>query len=234
MFHRSAMYYDLLYGFKDYEAEVNVVRARLHAAHPAAGSILDAACGTGEHDRHLAKHYEVDGLDICEEFLSVARAKNPAGRYFGGDMADFDLGRRYDAVLCLFSSIGYILSLDGVTSALRCFRRHLKPGGVILVEPWFTPEKWKPGGMHMLTAESGDCKICRMNLSEQEGRLSVMDFHCLVISAAGVDYFSERHELGLYTIEEMRAAFASAGLSADYDAEGITGRGLYTAHITGN
>jgi len=51
-------------------------------------------------------------------------------------MSDFHLPRRYDAVLCLFSSIGYLRTLDRVEAALACFQEHLAPGGVLIVEPW--------------------------------------------------------------------------------------------------
>jgi hypothetical protein len=66
-----------------------------------------------------------------------------------------------------------------------------------------------------------------MNISEQEGNHSVLEFHYLFGTPAGVEHRTERHELGLYTREEMLAAFAAAGLDAHYEEQGITHRGLY-------
>lgn len=40
---------------------------------------------------------------------------------------------------------------------------------------------------------------------------------------------SEIHELGLFTTAELQATFRDAGLTADYDPEGLTSRGLYVA-----
>jgi len=45
----------------------------------------------------------------------------PDARFFEGDMAMFELGHLYDVVMCLFSSIGYLQTLERVTAALRCF-----------------------------------------------------------------------------------------------------------------
>jgi dTDP-3-amino-3,4,6-trideoxy-alpha-D-glucopyranose N,N-dimethyltransferase len=72
----------------------------------------------------------VDGLDLDPAIVRIAQAKLPAGRVFEGDMSDFRLPGRYDAVACLFSSIGYLRTMDRVAAALRCFREHLEDGGV--------------------------------------------------------------------------------------------------------
>ena len=40
------------------------------------------------------------------EFIRIAKNKNPAGHYQVADMIDFDLGKRYDVLVSLFSSIG--------------------------------------------------------------------------------------------------------------------------------
>lgn len=233
MFSQSAQWYDVLYSFKNYRGEVEALEALLAEVHPEAETVLDVACGTAEHDRYLARRYRVDGLDANPDFLPVAAQKNPAGEYVQGDMTDFSLAKRYDAIICLFSSIGYVKTLDNVAKTLRCFYRHLNAGGVAVVEPWLTPETWRPDGrVHMLTGETAVGKICRMNLSEpaaqQEGRLvTVLNFHYLAGTAEGVAHFTERHEMGLFTVAEMKDAFREAGFTVTYDEQGLTGRGLY-------
>jgi ubiquinone/menaquinone biosynthesis C-methylase UbiE len=141
MFTESAELYDAIYSFKDYAAEAAQIAVLVRAAHPGARSILDVACGTGEHARHLAAShgFEVDGLDLDAGLLRVAHEKHPSGRFFHADMSDFAIERRYDAVLCLFSSIAYLVTLERMCRALECFRRHLCEEGVLLVEPWFPP-----------------------------------------------------------------------------------------------
>jgi ubiquinone/menaquinone biosynthesis C-methylase UbiE len=181
MFSKSAQWYDALYSFKDYRQESETILQLLKKENPAAKTMIDIACGTAEHDRYLSKVYQVDGLDINPDFIEIASRKNPNGQYQVGDMTNFSLNKTYDIVLCLFSSIGYVRSLPNLIRTLRCFIRHLNKDGIIVVEPWFTPDTWNTEhAVHMLTAEIPDGKICRMNLSGKRGSLSIVDFHYLV------------------------------------------------------
>lgn len=231
MFKKSAHLYDILYSFKDYPAESQKIIGLIQNEMPGAQTLLDVACGTAEHDKYLSHQYQVDGLDLDPEFVRIAAEKNPQGSFYHADMRDFDLGKTYDVILCLFSSIGYVKTLTNVIQTLACFKRHLNQSGVILVEPWFTPDVWQVGSMHMLPAETDDLKVCRINTSSREGNISILDFHYLVGTDEKVEYFTERHELGLFTVEEMMTAFSDSGLDVRYDPDGLTGRGLFIAKI---
>jgi hypothetical protein len=68
-----------------------------------------------------------------------------------------------------------------------------------------------------------------MTISGREGRLAIMNFEYLIGTPAGIEAFSERHEVGLFTDEEYRQAFSAVGLSVEHDPEGLIGRGLYIA-----
>jgi hypothetical protein len=43
----------------------------------------------------------------------------------------------------------------------------------------------------------------------------------------GINYFDERHELGLFTTDEYLSAFRACGLEVIHDPRWLTGRGLY-------
>ena len=231
MFNASAEFYDLIYSsFKDYEAETALIANLLHRVSPRCKTVLDVACGTGEHARLLAAEgFVVDGLDLDAAFVRIARQKHQAGRFFEADMSDFHLSQRYDAVTCLFSSIGYLRTLDRVVRALTCFREHLSTDGVIVVEPWFAPGVLDVERVAQNTGEADGVRVSRVSRVEVEGRLSRLRFDYAITDASGTRHASEVHELGLFTVAELMEAFREAGLRADYDPKGLTDRGLYVA-----
>jgi len=232
MFSESVELYDLIYSqLKDYPAEAAVVATKLEELMPGLRTILDVGCGTGEHARHLAgRGYSVDGIDIEPRFVEMARTKS-TGTFVCADMMTFDLGRTYDAVLCLFSSIGYVRTLDGVLAALQRFRAHLGSGGIVLVEPWFTPEAMADATVHVHTAEGDGIRVARMSHTRIEGRLSRLTFEYMVGRASGIERASEVHELGLFTVPEMEQAFSESGFDVEFDPDGLTGRGLYVGRV---
>lgn len=98
-------------------------------------SLLDVACGTGLHLQHLAPRFgHVEGLDLNERMLALARDRLPGVPLHHGDMLDFDLGRRFDVITCLFSAIGHMKRYadmsEAVATAMRlpcAMRRGLAP-----------------------------------------------------------------------------------------------------------
>jgi ubiquinone/menaquinone biosynthesis C-methylase UbiE len=232
MFSASAKFYDAIYSaFKDYEAESASIAALVRAEHPGAQTILDIACGTGEHAKHLRyQHgFDVTGLDLDPGLLSIARGKLPEAQFYQADMSAFELDRRFDVVLSLFSSIGYLQSLDRVVAALRCFCHHVTPGGVIVVEPWFAPGVLQEGKGPTKQGETHGVRIERASHTTIAGRTSRLVFDYRIEEGEGVRDVQEVHELGLFTPSEMLESFRAAGLSVAFDATGLTGRGLYVA-----
>jgi ubiquinone/menaquinone biosynthesis C-methylase UbiE len=225
---RSARLYDAVHEAegKDYAREAGAVLALVRSRVPDAASLLDVACGTGRHLEHFAAHLRCTGLDVDEGMLAVARDRCPEVPLVQGDMVDFELGARFDAVTCLFSAIGYTLTSDRLDRAVSAMARHLRPGGVLIVEPWFQPEQWEEGYLSMSSVSGPDLKVARMSLSERREQVAVMDFHYLVGTADGVESFVEHHELALFTWAQYRAAFARAGLEPEVDHAGLIGRGL--------
>jgi SAM-dependent methyltransferase len=222
-------YYDLIYGSsKDFEEEARKIADLIEEVRPGARTLLDVACGTGQHLARLSSKYRADGLDLDARFVEIASGNAPQATIHRADMTSFDLGKIYDVVMCIFGSIGYAKTPGAVTSALGCFREHLAPGGVVLVEPWFTPATWYGRGVHLVTMEQEELKIARMNTHNTEGRISTVDFCYLIGTPDGMEIRREKHELGLFTTDEMKQCFVDAGLEATHLDEGVaTNRGIY-------
>jgi SAM-dependent methyltransferase len=233
MFTKSAAFYDAIYNAmgKDYIREAQQVHALIQQhTRTLAKTLLDVACGTGNHLAVFREWYEVVGLDLDARMLAIARHRCPGVRFYRSDMVAFHLPRRFDAVICLFSSIGYTRTRARLHRTLKTFAEHTAPGGVVLIEPWIFPEKFEKGRVGLVVVDQPALKIARMNGSGRRGDLSPLRFHYLVGTPDGVTHFTEEHTLGLFTHENYLTAFRAAGLDVSFDPDGLTGRGLYIGH----
>ncbi|HMB66783.1 MAG TPA: class I SAM-dependent methyltransferase [Candidatus Bathyarchaeia archaeon] len=222
MYDRSAEFYDAIYSFKNYKKET----ARLHELiqqykRSPGNELLDVACGTGGHIAYLKRNYSVEGLDISPLMLRLARNKHPDVVFYHRDMTNFKLRKKFDVVTCLFSAIGHVKTRRRLDLAVRAMARHLKPGGVLVVESWPTPKQWQIGRLGANFVDEANLKIARFGISKARGRLSVQDLHHLVATPNRIQHFVES------THDEYLDTFRQAKLETVYDPEGLMGRGLY-------
>ena len=232
MFSRTQDLYDAVYSWKDYPREARILRHEIARAGGADGaSFLDVACGTGAHIPHLRFAYNIEGMDLDPGMLEVAREKNPGIVFHHGDMTSFDLGKTFDVVACLFSSIAYTRTPDRLIASINAMAKHLKPSGVMFIEPFIAPEKWAGYAPNGDFVDRRPTKICRMVHSERTGNTVSMTFHYLVSRPEGVEYLAEQHDIGLFADADYQAAFAAAGLIARHDDEGLMRRGAYIAQF---
>jgi SAM-dependent methyltransferase len=229
VFSRSARIYDAVYSYKDYAAEADRLHGVIQERSPGAATLLDVACGTGKHLEVFRRWYGVEGVDLDEGLLDVARERLPDVPLHLADMCSFALVRKFDAVTCLFSAIGYAGTVERLRQAMAAMAAHLNPAGVLLVEPWYAPEAWQVGRLELRTIDEPELKIARMTQAGLVDRLAVMEFFYVVGRPQGMETFAERHEIALFTDAEYRETFDDVGLVVERDEEGLIGRGLYIA-----
>lgn len=229
MFSETPEFYDRFYAWKDYPSEAEQIHTMVTARVRDAKSLLDVACGTGRHLERLSRWYEIAGTDVDPNLLEIARERlGEKVPLTLGDMRELDLGRTFDVVTCLFSSIGYVGDEQGLHDAAAAMARHVAPGGALIVEPWFSREVFDPHHMgFVVEIDETDLKAVRMNGCRVEGRASIFEFHYLIERPGTVEHRVETHTIGLFTDDEYRAAFEATGMTVEHDARGLTGRGLW-------
>jgi SAM-dependent methyltransferase len=163
--------------------------------------------------------------------LKVARKNVDAVKFLHGNMKKFDLKKTFDIITCLFSSIGYVKTYKNLRKTISNFFTHLKKGGVLIIEPWFTESVYQAGSPHLITYEDDYTKIARVNVSEKRGNLSILKMHYLIgVKDKEVVHFKNKHKLGLFEIEKTLQIIREIGFNVDYLKEGLMEeRGLYIA-----
>lgn len=127
-----AQFYDEVMG--DRGREGAYVRELLEKHQPGTRTVLELACGTGAILEQLHPHYELTGLDLSQEMLEVARQKVPQARLLRDDMTRFDLGERFDVVLCVFDSLNHLVSFEQWEAVFDRAREHLHDGGIFVFD----------------------------------------------------------------------------------------------------
>ncbi|WP_329093484.1 MULTISPECIES: class I SAM-dependent methyltransferase [unclassified Streptosporangium] len=223
--------YDMIYRSrgKDYAEETASVARLVREARPDARSLLDMACGTGPHLAHFAELFEhVEGVELSEDMLALAKRRLPDVPLTKGDMRDFDLGRTFDAVTCMFSSIAHMADAGELDVAVSRLAHHLVPGGVLVIEPWWFPERFASGYVASDSASEDGRTVVRVSHSRVEGRMTRMEVHYLVAEAEeGIRHFTDTLFMTLFTREEYEHALRKAGCAPTYIEGGPSGRGLF-------
>lgn len=134
--------YDILCQGLDYGIDFYVGLAR-----QAKGPVLDVACGTGRVLLPvLQAGADADGLDLFPPMLDAARRKADALGLAPvlhlGDMADFQMPRRYALVMIAFNAFCHMLTTEDQLRCLGCIRRHLLPGGLLAFDGSFPGLGW--------------------------------------------------------------------------------------------
>ncbi len=105
-------------------------------------ALLELACGTGIittrlADRILARHgaaARIAGLDVSEEMLKIARARDPRVEWIVGDMRAPSVAGGFDIVICAFNTLQQILSDAELVETFRAVRNLLNPGGFFVFD----------------------------------------------------------------------------------------------------
>ncbi len=228
MYAQLAAYYDEIYSFKNYEREAEKLHTLITQYKKSEGNtLLDVACGTGNHIAHFKQYYTVEGVDLSTEMLKIARKKHTSITFHQGDMTSLSLKGRFDIITCLFSAIGHVKTKARMRRAITSIAHHVVPGGVLVVEPWITPENFRTGIVGAIFVDKPGLKIARINISKVRGTVSSLEFHYLIGTPEEIQHVIDREDMGLWTHDEYQDAFKDAGLEVAYDTEGLTGRGLY-------
>ena len=149
----------------DYYDESPIVKGRLQdvafyrsAARDFGDPILELGCGTGRITMALAEAGKrITGLDLSGRMLERAVKKRAELRVearervhlMQGDMARFDLGEKFRLVIIPFRPFQHLLEVRQQMDCLECVRKHLAPGGRLILDVFQTDAERMHDPIHM-------------------------------------------------------------------------------------
>jgi len=166
-------YYDALYGDKDYDRECDFIEEafmKYSSVRPI--RVLDVGCGTGRHLIPLAKRgYDLVGIDKSESMVRIAedniRRLRLSSKVHVSDILDFSFDSKFDACICMFAVLNYILETEDLVKALVNIRRNLRHDALSIFDVWYGPAvlSIKPSAK-VKVVEKGGIKIIRTVVPE--------------------------------------------------------------------
>jgi SAM-dependent methyltransferase len=188
--------------------------------------VLDLCCGQGRHSVELARRgYRVTGLDLSAEYLRLTEAAAAkAGTQVEtveADMRAIPFESRFDALINMYSSFGYLETEDEDAKVLAAIERCLKPGGRALLDllnrEWVVhnngPTDWHNGPDGTLYLEQ---RV--LDLAASRNHVTFTS-----VAADGTRRDLGGHHIRLYTLREMIGALATAGLQYEAVLGGYEG-----------
>lgn len=192
-------HYDTIMIGKDYDAEVAAVLPLLKDAK----TLLEIGCGTGEHTKRFAPHFQgMCALDMDEDAIEVARKKKAANVVLIHSRIEDFHGLGFGGAVALFNVVHYQQTEFWLNAFMRAVARRLKPGGTFVFDCWNCEAALAdpPKSSH----EGG---VKREAVLDYETRLVEMTMTCDI----GGDHFVHWIYHKLWTIEELSAALGAAG-----------------------
>lgn len=120
------------------------------------GRVLEIACGTGRIYLGLLKEgVDIWGIDLSKKMLEIlkkdARKLKLKPKVYKADMRNFNLRKKFSLIIVPFRSFLHNLTADDQVKTLRNIRRHLAPGGRLVLNFFFPKpdlmvegaKKWK-------------------------------------------------------------------------------------------
>ncbi len=188
VYEKYATYYDLIYSSFNVEEDARCVEK---IAQKFLGrkieTILDVGCGTGSHSVYFSrKGYGVWGIDNSKTMVECAKRKirnlGIKANVLLADARSFRSPKRFDVVVCLFGTIGYLHKDDEIEAFFRnMFNnlnvQHLRDDGVFIFDfpnsEFFERHGIKPS---VLEGQKDDMRSIRLSLPTFNPQTKILTF----------------------------------------------------------
>lgn len=235
---RYAELYDLFYSNKQYKEEASFIHLCLQTYSKGdCRNVLELACGTGSHAFEMEKlGYDIIATDYSEDMLVCAHRKaaviGSKVKFERQDMCNIAVsGGPFDAVLCLFDSIGYAVNNKSVIQVLENVNHHLRPNGLFVLEFWHSAAMlahYEPLRIRRCDGPHGEIiRISESTLDYQNQTCTVSYtvFDPLPAPECYIKY-SESHQNRFFPVSEMSHLLQEQNLLpirwyAGYDSSGV-------------
>lgn len=214
---KYSKYYDLFNHGKDYNNECDFLEElfKKYSKIPIK-KILDLGCGTGLHDIELSKRgYAVTGIDLSKEMIEIAKEKNQEINFIVGDMSNFNINEKFDCIICMFSSLGYLTNNEQIETFFKSTKKYLNEDGLLIIDCWNgLGVMYEPPTSREKSVEIEGLKITRKSFPNLDAKNHVVNVKFdIKVSKKDilVDNYQEEHNVRFFFPRELERYMNDGG-----------------------
>ncbi|MGH7495217.1 MAG: class I SAM-dependent DNA methyltransferase [bacterium] len=218
-----AQFYDFLMRHVNYTRWASYVVDLFDLAHPdretqanrqRVRTVLELACGTGKLLVKLSEAgFQMYGMDRAASMVQSAAARCQQARVpahvWCGDMRDFALDLKLDAVICLYDSMNYCHKPEELTGVFAQVAKVLRPGGLFIFDVCTRWNCWRNFRNYTDREDWGQLTYHRHSYFKPIGKLQYNEFVIESAEHPG-QAMRELHVQRIYSLQEIRK-IAAAG-----------------------
>jgi len=232
MFDTIAAEYDMFKRHRDYDREAAYVIELMEqsALNARDARILDLGMATGSLLLSLSEHVgSIAGLDASEHMRKIASHKlGPQAEIYDASFESYKLGVQFDVILWMDGGVGYVHP-DLLDNSLMSASKHLNPGGILIIEPWYDRDNWEHGKIFTVSSSSGNRKYTRKSIGEPDG--TVLFEHLVYENGELVDTSQGKSHFYLHYQQDVLSEIENAGFEVIKVESPIFKRGLIVAQL---
>lgn len=196
--------YDRIMSHVDYNDWANYISSIFEKFDIKVNNILEIACGTGNLSVILHERgYRVTSTDLSSNMLLYARNKfienNIPLRLFVSDMSCLPLKAKFDAALCLYDSVNYLLDPELLSKSFTGAAGALKKGGIYIFDICTIKNSRLFFSNHVISEDFGDVRYERTCIYYHADSIQENSFNII----KGSESIYEKHLQKIYKISEI-------------------------------
>lgn len=184
----------------------------LHGVSP--DTLCELACGSGNiTSRMLERGYDITGVDISADMLSVASEKVGYDRLICQDMSRLSLNKCFNAFICMIDGINYLITPKSVLNTFKAVKAHLNDNGVFIFDISSRYKLMNILGNETYIHSEYDVFYSWQNRYIEKYNLSDMLLNFFVREKGKYTRFEERHLQRGWSENEIKKMLQKSGFS---------------------
>ena len=212
-----ALFYDRLTENADYEVRSDYISNFFSRYGNGGKNVIDLACGTGTLCSHfIKKGYNVTGMDLSADMLTVAKAKCPESCFICSDISDFTVDEKYDFCTSTLDSINHLTDINAVKNCFSSVFNCLNDGGIFVFDVNTIYKHNEILAENTFVFDEEDFFLSWDNEALGNNRIRILlDF--FVFNGKSYDRFSEEFVETAYSVDELISALNNFEIIGIYD-----------------